>query len=229
MPQLSSSQASSRDKLFERPGTDSDRPRTDFLRRVTRAEHEPCYLRTCRVISLTNNGSDTKPGSPRGSRATLAFLFLVCFLFSFALLCCLSPSVSLSFSLVLSSACLPVETATFHFTTPLCELRANGRGSSREKWTRGCLMAPRRCRYRFIRVDVDYDDIVLHERAVHHRGHRDAIERNVCDVRYLYFPVRRVVCFSLAFSFLLYLYLRKKRKIVLFCMHEIRTSLPAKF
>lgn len=31
----------------------------NFLSRVARAEHEPCYLRTCRVTSLTNNGLAT--------------------------------------------------------------------------------------------------------------------------------------------------------------------------
>jgi len=78
---LSSSQASSRDKLFEL----RDRPRRDFLRRVTRAEHEPCYLRTCRVTSLTNNGPDTEPVlpfapsplcDPRRSRISLPRLLL---------------------------------------------------------------------------------------------------------------------------------------------------------
>lgn len=65
---LSSSQASSCATSFS-----SGRLRIDFLRRVTRAGHEPCYLRTCRVTSLTNNGSNTKAVTPCRC-ATLAFL-----------------------------------------------------------------------------------------------------------------------------------------------------------
>lgn len=76
---LSSSQASSCATSFS-----SGRLRIDFLRRVTRAGHEPCYLRTCRVTSLTNNGSNTKAVTPC---ATLAFLsFLLCLPLSFPLL-----------------------------------------------------------------------------------------------------------------------------------------------
>jgi len=94
----------------------------DFLRRVTRAEHEPCYLRTCRVTSLTNNSSDTKAAPCR---------------------CVRRPHISLSFfsSLFLFLSGSP-ESKRRLFTLRRCALRANGRGSSHEKWTRGCLMAP---------------------------------------------------------------------------------------
>jgi len=76
---------------------------------------------------------------------------------------------------------------SYNFSLYDVALRANGRNSSREKWTRGCLMVPRRCRYRFIRADV-----VFHECSTPSR--RDAIERNVHDVRNVgYFLVRRIV------------------------------------
>ena len=88
------------------------------------------------------------------------------------------------------------------------------RNSSREKWTRGCLMAPRRCRYRFIRADV-----VFHECSTPSR--RDAIERNVHDVRNVgYFLVRRIVrLFFSLLSFFSFFFWKKNKKPSFFGMH----------
>lgn len=112
----------------------------------------------------------------RRSRISLSFS-----LFSYSLPPSLHPPSSLS--LILQSEQL--------FTLRRHAPRANGHSSSREKWTRGCLMAPRRRRYRFIRNDVDVD-VVFHDGLLcAAEPRRDAIERNARDVRNVgYFPVR---------------------------------------
>lgn len=75
---------------------------------------------------------------------------------NFSLSLFLFSSVSLFLSLSLSFA---FQSKLQLFTLRRCALRANRRSSSREKWTRGCLMAPRRRRYRFIRADADVNAV----------------------------------------------------------------------
>lgn len=159
----------------------SGRFEKNFLRRVTRAGHEPCYLRTCRVTSLTNNGSNTKAATPcRWCHPRISLSFYV----------------SLSFPSRAASLLRTFQKRQLFTLRRRALRRANGRSSLREKWTRGCLMAPRPV-YRFIRTDV-----VFHERCA--PSGRDAIEQNVLDVRNVgYFPVRRAIRFPLSFFFFL--------------------------
>lgn len=163
-----------------------------------------------------------QPTPPLSRCATPAFLFL-----SLPFL----PLLPLVFPLSLPRSLTVRKHRADNFSLYDAALRANGRGSSREKWTRGCLMAPRRRRYRFIRAtSTSTPSFTSAPCAV--VGRRGAIERNARDVRNVgYFPVRRIVSSPLLpSSFFFSLSSAGLGELQFFRMHEIarRPSLPAK-
>jgi len=100
----------------------------------------------------------------------------------------------LSLALILALSFSPISCSSKRqlFTLRRRALRANGRSSLREKWTRGCLMAPRP-------VIVSFAPTSSFTSAVRHRV-ATRIEQNVRDVRNVrYFSILEAIRFFWVF------------------------------